>query len=219
MTNRSTPVQRQSRFPVSWPVLYGGDEVLAEGTVLDLTKIGWRVEGTLPVRPGMQLTLIVWVPEKRDPIRIERATVMWVNGCEFAIEACEMAPGDQTWVTAFLNQELELWSIARASDDRPTNQSITETSSSAGALPQTQFSLLDDLILWLLGAQADMRPLDPAVNQREIPEFRGRDEETYLFGSDRWLREVWYPALRIVRGMRARRTSRAVTGKDSISDN
>jgi hypothetical protein len=130
-----------------------------------------------------------------------------------------MPPRDQTWVTAFLSEQLELSKLARASDNRRISQFITETSSSGGAPPQTQISVLDDLILWLLSAQPDMRPLDAAVNHREIPEFRGPDEVTYLFGSDRWLREFWYPALRIVHGMRVRRTSRAVTGKDSIADN
>lgn len=57
MTNRTSPMRRQSRFPVSWPVLYGGAEFLAEGTVLDLTRIGWRVAGAMPVVPGMPLTL------------------------------------------------------------------------------------------------------------------------------------------------------------------
>jgi hypothetical protein len=103
-------------------VLYGGDELLAEGTVLDLTQIGWRIAGAMPVRPGMQLALAVWVPEKREPLRVERATVLWVNGCEFAIEAHEMAPCDQTWVSDFLSQKLGLSWISRAGDQAQTRR-------------------------------------------------------------------------------------------------
>lgn len=219
MSNRTSPVRHQSRFPVSWPVLYGGDEVLAEGTVLDLTQIGWRVAGAMPVRPGMQLTLAVWVPVKRDPVRIERATVLWVNGCEFAIEAHEMAPSDRTWVTDFLNRKLGLSQIARASDDRSPSRPISATS--AGAVPplQTPFPLLEDLILWLLGAQPDMKPFSSAGYQWDVPESRGLENEESLPAPEQWLREVWYPALRIVRGMRARTAQRALTGEDSIANN
>jgi hypothetical protein len=173
----------------------------------------------MPVRPGMLLTLAVWVPEKQDPIRIERATVLWVNGCEFAIEAHEMAPGDHRWVNEFLNRKLGLSWIVRAKDNRTPFHPVTGTSSFAATPPQTQFPVLEDLIRWLLGAQPDMKPLDVEVSQREIPESIGREEETFQGSPDRWLREAWYPALRIVRGMRARRASRAFTGQDSIADN
>ncbi|HXV68239.1 MAG TPA: hypothetical protein VD738_04870 [Nitrospira sp.] len=219
MTNRTSPMRRQSRFPVSWPVLYGGAEFLAEGTVLDLTRIGWRVAGAMPVVPGMPLTLAVWVPDKQDPIRIERATVLWVNGCEFAIEAHEMAPGDHAWVTEFLTRKLGLSWIEKAGDGPVPSQPVSGTSSDAMASPQTSFPILEDLIQWLLGAQPDMQPLDTEVNQWEILEPRGREGEASHAASDRWLCEVWYPALRIIHGMRARRASRALTGTDSIDDN
>jgi len=145
--------------------------------------------------------------------------VLWVNGCEFAIEAHDMAPGDHTWVTEFLKRKLDLSRIGRASDDEAPFPPITEISSGAASPLQTQFSVLHDLILWLLGAQPDMTPIDVEPDPQAIPKSRCREEADYRIASDRWLREVWYPALRIVRGMRARRISRAVTGKDSIANN
>ena len=45
MQNRKSLVRPFSRFPVSWPVRYGNETFLAEGTVLDLTTRGWRRGG------------------------------------------------------------------------------------------------------------------------------------------------------------------------------
>jgi hypothetical protein len=116
MTNRTNPVRRHSRFPVSWPVLYGNDDFLAEGTVLDLTALGWRVAGSMPVIPSMQLTLKVSVPDRSIPLCIRRATVLWVHDHQFAIETHAMAPSDQAWVTEFLRQKLGLMWISRTTD-------------------------------------------------------------------------------------------------------
>lgn len=116
MTNRLNPVRRYSRFPVKWPVLYGNDELLAEGTVLDLTSLGWRLAGTVPIIPGMQLTLQVSIPERSTPLRIQRATVLWVNNHEFAIEAHDMDPIDHAWVTEFLHQKLGFMWMSRSPD-------------------------------------------------------------------------------------------------------
>ena len=44
MKNRMSPMRHYSRFPVSWRVVYGTSEFVAEGTVLDLTIRGWRRE-------------------------------------------------------------------------------------------------------------------------------------------------------------------------------
>jgi hypothetical protein len=204
MTNRTSPVRRHTRCPVNWPVLYREDEFLAEGTVLDLTQIGWRVAGPMPVTPGTELAFVVWVPDKTEPLRIERATVLWVNGCEFAIEARQMVPSDHMWVTEFLNRKVGLSWVSRACNGQPHRPSI-KPAFWPSSLPQAQIPALQDLIQWLLGAQPDMKPFDVEVNQREILGSRGREAEEYRLASDRWFHEIWYPALHIVRGMRAKK--------------
>lgn len=107
MMNRTSPVRRHTRFPVQWPLVYGCDEFFGEGTVLDLTHLGWRIAGCMPVKPGMRLTLRIWPPDKPEQVRVEQANVLWVNGCEFAVDVPEMAPNDHLWVTQFLDRNLE----------------------------------------------------------------------------------------------------------------
>jgi hypothetical protein len=113
MQNRTSPVRRASRFPVSWPMRYGNAAFLAEGTVLDLTARGWRMAGTMPVLPGMWVAVQVSIPERPTLLRVQRATVLWVKDHEFAIEVHHMDPMDQAWVSEFLHQKLGLEWISR----------------------------------------------------------------------------------------------------------
>lgn len=212
MRNRTSPVRRHTRFPVSWPVRYGGDEVLAEGTVLNLTQIGWWVAGPMPVKPGVQLTLVVWVPDKLNPLRIERATVLWMNGCEFAIEAHEMAPGDQAWVTEFLNRKLGLSWRSRTTGDPSLPEPMTEPSPRAASLEQTHPPVHEDLRRWFLAAPPGINSLDPDAHQPESTQSRGQDEAEDRIACAQWLHEVWDPTLRIFRGMMTRKSRRELTG-------
>ncbi|ALA58318.1 PilZ domain-containing protein [Nitrospira moscoviensis] len=122
MTNRIHPMRRHSRFPVRWPVVYGDDEFVSEGTVLDVTHIGWRIAGSMLVSPGMRLTLQLQIPGKTDPVRVERAAVLWVRQFEFAIEVEEMAPADQAWLTDFLEEKLGLAWQTRAGQRPPSSR-------------------------------------------------------------------------------------------------
>jgi hypothetical protein len=52
--SRTRLVRRSTRWPARWPMLYGNEEFVAKGTVLDVTDKGWRMAGPMPVYPGMR---------------------------------------------------------------------------------------------------------------------------------------------------------------------
>lgn len=218
MTNPINPQRHQNESPVSWPVLYRGDDLLAEGTVLDLTPIGWRVAGPMPVTPGMQLTLQLWVPEKPEPVRIERATVLWVRGCEFAIEGGEMAPSDQAWVTEFLNRRIGLSRTSQGADHLTSFQLINEGAFSLLTHGDNRVTGCEDMLRIFIAAQINMDDIEEAVVQRSMVE-RGCREEEARTAYDHLLREVWQPAFRILNGMVAQKARREQTGQDSITNN
>ena len=211
MTKRTNPVRPQRRFPVSWPVLYGGDEFLAEGTVLDLTQLGWRVAGAMPVVPGTPVTLQVWVPDKLAPVRIQRATVLWVHEHEFAIEAHEMAPSDQAWVTEFLNRKLGPSWTARTADPGASCQ--PREGPSRG---ETSSPCVEDTLPRLLATQ--LPPTDMPAEAHWSGDPDDQDDEVRA-GCDRLIEEDGYPALRLLRGMLAKKAAREQRGRDSIADN
>jgi hypothetical protein len=106
------PVLRQTRWPVRWPMLYGNNEFVANGTVLEITSTGYRVAGPMPVYPGMRLSVSVWPPEKPEGFQVEDATVLWVKGYEFVLELHDRNPFDRKWLTRFQDRVLG-WRVAQ----------------------------------------------------------------------------------------------------------
>ncbi len=111
---RTHPVRCHTRWPVQWLMLYGNEEFVANGTVLDVTARGWRVEGPMPVHPGMRLNIWAWPPEKPEGLHIGDTTVLWVKGYEFGLEIQDLNPIDQEWLTQFLDHTLGWWLVPRA---------------------------------------------------------------------------------------------------------
>lgn len=216
MTNRTNPVRRHSRFPVSWPVLYGNNAFLAEGTVLDLTALGWRVAGTMPVVPGMQLTLKVSVPDRSTPLCIYRATVLWVHNHEFAIETHEMVPNDQAWVTEFLRQKLGLMWMSPAADREPSLQTGDETPHGETAPPQPTVPSIEDILHRFLATET------VATDNSAEPRWNGEkdcQEGEAQSLCDRVPEKILREARRILRGLVAIKSARERIGRDLLADN
>lgn len=214
--NRSNPVRRYSRFPVRWPMLYGSDELVAEGTVLDLTSLGWRLAGSMPVVPGMQLTLQIAIPERSAPLHIQRATVLWVKDHEFAIEAHEMAPIDHAWVDEFLRQKLGLMWMSRIADQESSVHPRDEMTHSETALPESSVPSVEDLqrqLSALHTASADMSAEAHWTGNSDFQE----GESHSPFGHSQ--ETIFLQARRIVHRMLAIKAARARTGRDPIANN
>ena len=216
MTNRTNPMRHHSRFPVSWPVVYGNDALLAEGTILDLTSRGWRVVGSISVIPGMRLTLQVSVPERSAPLCIHHATVLWVKDHEFAIEAREMAPIDQAWVTEFLRHKLGLMWMSRTADHETSPQAREKTPHSETALSQHSIPSMEEVLRRFLAintGSADM-PAEP----RWYSDSEFQETETHTL-CNRQPGKILREARHILRRMVALKADRVRTGRNLIVGN
>lgn len=216
MTNRLNPVRRYSRFPVKWPVLYGNDELLAEGTVLDLTSLGWRLAGSMPVVPGTQLRLQVSIPERSTPLCIQRATVLWVHNHEFAIEAHDMDPIDHAWVTEFLRQKLGLVWMSQSADQEISVHPMDEGPQGETALAGLSIPSVQDIQEQLSSSRT--HTTNTAANARWDGDSDFRQEEGHT-SHDLLPSKVVREAHRIVRGMLAIKAARVGTGRNPIADN
>lgn len=215
MKNRMSPMRRYSRFPVSWRLVYGTSEFVAEGTVLDLTVRGWRIAGTMPVVPGMQLRLQVCVPERPEPLHVLRATVLWVKDHEFAIEADEMAQPDVTWVTEFLRHKLGLIWMAQETP-RETAHQVGLKASWGEARQQPFLPVMDDILKQFQAINTASAEIPHEARWNKDMDFQEGEADVQC---DHVSDKTWHEAHRIRRGMFAMKAAHVEMGRDVIADN
>jgi len=81
-------IRTYRRIPVRCEMYYMGEEFLGKGTVINLSRNGFRVLGDCHVVPGMELVVRLSLPDKEEdgPIEIQRVVVRWVRGLLFGVK-------------------------------------------------------------------------------------------------------------------------------------
>lgn len=85
-TDRLSPCQAM-RLPVEGYVAFSGDGVEGEGTALEVSTDGWRIESKQAVKPGMLLAIEAALPELNAPIAVMQGRVQWTRDGEFGVHS------------------------------------------------------------------------------------------------------------------------------------
>jgi hypothetical protein len=102
-------IRTYHRIPVRCVLYYMGGEFLGRGTVMNLSRNGFRVLGDHQVVPGMELIVRLSLPDKEEPVEIERVVVRWVRGLLFGAKVTRMAPSGEDRVGNFLSSRLRAY--------------------------------------------------------------------------------------------------------------
>lgn len=74
------------RFPLFYPVIYGGAPFVGEGVLTNLSLMGCSVLCDREVLCGSDLRVSVMLPNQMRALSIELGTIKWVRGHQFGVE-------------------------------------------------------------------------------------------------------------------------------------
>ncbi len=94
------------RYRMRYAVEYRIEDGLMAGTLLDMSKHGWRVMGEQPVSMGTVLSLRVCLPGQSRPLIIDQAIVRWTSDNEFGVELTSLSPDAAARFSDFLTAHL-----------------------------------------------------------------------------------------------------------------
>jgi hypothetical protein len=100
-----------TRLPVDFGLMYSaederGELIMGDGTVIDISSRGLGIRGNIVVKPGMEMTLFVYLPDGRDPLFIMEGRVAWSAGHRFGVEILSMNLREQNRLRYFLSSNL-----------------------------------------------------------------------------------------------------------------
>ncbi|WP_413935448.1 PilZ domain-containing protein [Nitrospira sp. BLG_1] len=98
--------RREPRIGGTFKVRYSGSEgndiIIGHGTITDLSRYGFRIQGNQHVQVGMELGLFLELPDRDSPLCIPQATVSWVNGRWFGVELRADRKKEPEWLEYLL---------------------------------------------------------------------------------------------------------------------
>ena len=74
------------RFPLHYPVVFGGAPFVGEGILTNLSLMGCSVLCDREVLRGSDVRVSVLLPDQTTALSIELGTIKWVQGEQFGVE-------------------------------------------------------------------------------------------------------------------------------------
>jgi c-di-GMP-binding flagellar brake protein YcgR len=101
--------RKNIRFPVQFRSSFSSIAMVGgEGSLVDLSLRGCRIESPTDVQPGVSLELRIAAIEHQPPIQIQAAIVRWSRGRQFGLEFEVIASTEWTHLQDIVKQlELE----------------------------------------------------------------------------------------------------------------
>lgn len=93
-----------------------------EGSLMDLSARGCRIESSTDVQPGASLRVGIEAIEHEPPIQIQHAVVRWIRMGQFGLEFETMAPEEWTRLQHIVKQ-IEMEPYKRDKQDAERSES------------------------------------------------------------------------------------------------
>lgn len=94
------------RYPLHYPVIFGGAPFVGEGVLTNLSFKGCSVFCDREVHSGSDVRVSVLLPDQAHALCIERGTIKWVQGHEFGVEFLRLSEEARQRLNRALRMEL-----------------------------------------------------------------------------------------------------------------
>jgi len=74
-----------------------------KGTLVNLSREGWRIRSERPVSRGTVLSLRLYLQDQPTPLDVDQAIVRWTDNTEFGVELLNLRPDAATRLSEFLS--------------------------------------------------------------------------------------------------------------------
>jgi len=102
-------IRTYHRIPIRCEMYYMGEGFLGKGTVINLSRNGFRVLGDCLVVPGMELVVRLSLSGRDEPVEIQRGVVRWVRGLMFGVRVMKVKPESEDRIGTFLSARLRAY--------------------------------------------------------------------------------------------------------------
>ena len=94
------------RFPLHYPVVFGGAPFVGEGILTNLSMMGCSVLCDREVLCGSDVRVSVLLPDQTAALSIELGTIKWVQGDQFGVEFLRLPIEGRQRLDSTLRSEL-----------------------------------------------------------------------------------------------------------------
>ena len=103
-TGDERQIRKARRVQLRCIVKFSSGEIEGEGTITNISTSGCRAESDINMAEGLDVQIIIFLPDQSPPMKVERASVRWVSGNAFGLSFILFFPSERARLRAFIER-------------------------------------------------------------------------------------------------------------------
>ncbi len=103
-TEDERQIRKARRVQLRCIVKFSSGEIEGEGTITNISTSGCRAESDINMAEGLDVQIIIFLPDQSPPVNVERASVRWVSGNAFGLSFILFFPSEQARLRKFIER-------------------------------------------------------------------------------------------------------------------
>ena len=101
-TDKEQKIRKARRVELHCTLGFSSGEVEGDATITNISTSGCRAESDVNVAEGLDIQILIQLPNQSPPVKIERASVRWVSGNAFGLNFILFFPSERARLRTFI---------------------------------------------------------------------------------------------------------------------
>ena len=97
-------IRKARRVELRCFLRFSSGEIEGEGTITNISTSGCRAESDINMAEGLDVLLLIHLPNQSSPVKVERAAVRWVSGNAFGLNFILFFPSERSRLRTFIEK-------------------------------------------------------------------------------------------------------------------
>ena len=100
--DKEQKIRKARRVELHCTLGFSSGEVEGDATITNISTSGCRAESDVNVAEGLDIQVLIQLPNQSPPVKIERASVRWVSGNAFGLNFILFFPSERARLRTFI---------------------------------------------------------------------------------------------------------------------
>ena len=95
-------IRKARRVELRCILRFSSGEIEGEGTITNISTSGCRAESDINMAEGLDVQVMIQLPNQSSPVKVERASVRWVSSNAFGLNFILFFPSERSRLRTFI---------------------------------------------------------------------------------------------------------------------
>jgi hypothetical protein len=103
-TDKERKLRKARRVELRCTLGFSSGEIEGDATITNISTAGCRAESDVNLAEGLDVQLVIQLPNQSPPVKVERASVRWISGRAFGLSFILFFPSERDRLRTFIEK-------------------------------------------------------------------------------------------------------------------